>query len=196
MRLTFERVWELDGEWRRQYINVLSWPFLTYFSYSFKHQGQKRKSGKDKDFVMSSAHNCRSLRASSTKNIVVTIPQQIVTLFFNMRMKTRKRVTEKQFSICRQSKEYEVAASSRLLKIVGLFAKELYKRDDILYKRPIIWSSLLIVVIPYARTASTKHIVMHMGWLRLVGSFKLQVSFAEYRLFYRAPSISSRTLLV
>jgi len=23
-----------------------------------------------------------------------------------------------------------------------------------------------------------------MGWLRLVGSFKLQVSFAEYRLFY------------
>jgi len=25
-----------------------------------------------------------------------------------------------------------------------------------------------------------------MGWLRLVGSFKLQISFAEYRLFYRA----------
>jgi len=25
-----------------------------------------------------------------------------------------------------------------------------------------------------------------MGWLRLVGSIKLQVSFAEYRLFYRA----------
>jgi len=25
-----------------------------------------------------------------------------------------------------------------------------------------------------------------MGWLRLVGSLKLQVSFAEYRLFYRA----------
>ena len=25
-----------------------------------------------------------------------------------------------------------------------------------------------------------------MGWLRLVGSFKLQVSFAEYSLFYRA----------
>jgi len=27
---------------------------------------------------------------------------------------------------------------------------------------------------------------MYMGWLRLVGSFKLQVSFAEYGLFYRA----------
>ena len=26
----------------------------------------------------------------------------------------------------------------------------------------------------------------HMGWLRLVGSFKLHVSFAEYSLFYRA----------
>ena len=26
----------------------------------------------------------------------------------------------------------------------------------------------------------------HMGWLRLVGSIKLQVSFAEYSLFYRA----------
>ena len=25
-----------------------------------------------------------------------------------------------------------------------------------------------------------------MGWLRLVGSFKLQVSLAEYRLFYSA----------
>jgi len=27
---------------------------------------------------------------------------------------------------------------------------------------------------------------VHMGWLRLVGSLKIQVSFAEYRLFYRA----------
>ena len=27
---------------------------------------------------------------------------------------------------------------------------------------------------------------VHMGWLRLVGSIKLQVSFAEYSLFYRA----------
>jgi len=26
----------------------------------------------------------------------------------------------------------------------------------------------------------------HMGWLRLVGSLKLYVSFAEYSLFYRA----------
>jgi len=27
---------------------------------------------------------------------------------------------------------------------------------------------------------------IHMGWLRLVGSFKLYISFAEYSLFYRA----------
>ena len=40
----------------------------------------------------------------------------------------------------------------------------------------------------------------HMGWLRLVGSLKLQVSFAEYRLFYRALSqkrpIILRSLLI
>ena len=40
-----------------------------------------------------------------------------------------------------------------------------------------------------------------MGWLRLVGSLKLQVSFAEYRLFYRAllqkrPAILSSLLIV
>jgi len=29
-------------------------------------------------------------------------------------------------------------------------------------------------------------IIYGMGWLRLAGSFKLYVSFAEYRLFYRA----------
>ena len=30
------------------------------------------------------------------------------------------------------------------------------------------------------------HLAANMGWLRLVGSLKLQVAFAEYRLFYRA----------
>jgi len=30
------------------------------------------------------------------------------------------------------------------------------------------------------------YLLHDMGWLRLVGSLKLQVSFAEYRLFYRA----------
>ena len=40
-----------------------------------------------------------------------------------------------------------------------------------------------------------------MGWLRLVGSLKLQVSLAEYRLFYRAllqkrPMISRSLLIV
>jgi len=29
-------------------------------------------------------------------------------------------------------------------------------------------------------------LVVYMGWLQLVGSFKLSVSFAEYRVFYRA----------
>jgi len=29
-------------------------------------------------------------------------------------------------------------------------------------------------------------LTFNMGWLRLVGSLKLKVSFAEHRLFYRA----------
>jgi len=58
--------------------------------------------------------------------------------------------------------------------MTGLFCKEPYKRDYILQKRPII----LIVATPHA--------VLYVGWLRLVGSFKLQVFFAEYSVFYRA----------
>jgi len=58
---------------------------------------------------------------------------------------------------------------ARICKISGgcgklqvSFAKEPYKRDD-------VGKSLL-----------------NIGWLRLVGSLKLQVSFAEYIFFYRA----------
>ena len=32
----------------------------------------------------------------------------------------------------------------------------------------------------------SRQMVCAMGWLRSVGSIKLQVSFAEYRLFYEA----------
>ena len=31
-----------------------------------------------------------------------------------------------------------------------------------------------------------KSVIHYMGWLRLVGSLQFQVSFAKYRLFYRA----------
>jgi len=41
-----------------------------------------------------------------------------------------------------------VATISRLLKIMISFAKEPYKRDYILQKRPIILRSLLIVATP------------------------------------------------
>jgi len=38
-----------------------------------------------------------------------------------------------------------------------------------------------------SRTSHMSHASrLTMGWLRLVGSLKLQVSFAEYSLFYRA----------
>jgi len=43
------------------------------------------------------------------------------------------------------------ATISRLLKIIGLFCKELYTRDDILQKRPMILRSLLIVVTQYLK---------------------------------------------
>jgi len=45
---------------------------------------------------------------------------------------------------------YGLPATSSLLNIIGLFfAKETYKRDDILQKRLIILRSLLIVATPY-----------------------------------------------
>jgi len=48
-------------------------------------------------------------------------------------------------------KTYGVATISRLLKIItSSFAKEPYKRDCILQKRPIISRGLLIVDTPYA----------------------------------------------
>jgi len=50
---------------------------------------------------------------------------------------------------CWEQFEYGVAMTSRLLKIIGLFSKELYKRDYILQKRPIIFRSLLMVGTPY-----------------------------------------------
>jgi len=42
-----------------------------------------------------------------------------------------------------------VAMIRRLRKIIGPFAKEPFKRDNILNKRPIILRSLLIVATPY-----------------------------------------------
>ena len=43
----------------------------------------------------------------------------------------------------------------RLVGVIQLyvsFAKEPYKRDDILHKRPILFRSLLIVATPYAQS--------------------------------------------
>ena len=60
---------------------------------------------------------------------------------------------------------YGVATISKLLQIIGLFCKRA------LQKRRY--------------SAKDRH-KLTIGWLRLVSSFKLQVSFAEYTLFYRA----------
>ena len=45
---------------------------------------------------------------------------------------------------------YGVATISRMLKNIGLFCKELYKRDLYSAKRPVFWSILLIVATPYS----------------------------------------------
>ena len=92
-------------------------------------------------------------------------------------------------------------------KLYVSFAKEPYERHYILsatkalLKRCIRWSR------PRTQDAvgnDMDHMdrrSSHMGWLRLVGSLKLQVSFAEYRLFYRAllqkrPAILRSLLIV
>jgi len=68
------------------------------------------------------------------------------------------------------------------LQIVGSFkalvsfAKEPYKRDDILQKRPITLRSLLIVATPYLK-------VLSRVFISRVSKFCLET---EYRLFYRA----------
>jgi len=46
------------------------------------------------------------------------------------------------------------------LKLYVSFAKETYKRDEILQKRPMILRSLLIVATPYI---SLEHILMQHG---------------------------------
>ena len=69
------------------------------------------------------------------------------------------------------------------LENIGLFCRAL------LQKRPIFLRSLLMVATPYLKTceaANARKQMRGMGWLRLVGSLKLQVSLAEYHLFYRA----------
>ena len=49
-----------------------------------------------------------------------------------------------------RSSRYGLATIRRLLKIIGLFCKEPYKRDYILQKRPMLLRSLKIVTTPLA----------------------------------------------
>jgi len=44
------------------------------------------------------------------------------------------------------------------------------------------------LMLEVGEVVSKKKVNIYMGWLRLVGSIKLQVSFAEYSLFYRVLS--------
>jgi len=67
-----------------------------------------------------------------------------------------------------------------LLEIETYFRRALLKRNLKLYNESECAMMYESVSALYCTRVST------MGWLRLVRSFKLYVSFAEYRLFYRA----------
>jgi len=71
------------------------------------------------------------------------------------------------------------------LKLQVSFAEYRLFYRALLQKRPVILRSLLMVATPYLESEQPQSF-LSVGWLRLVGSLKLQVSFAEYRLFYRA----------
>ena len=74
------------------------------------------------------------------------------------------------------------------LKLQVSFAEYHLLYGALLQKRLVILRSLLIIATPEYKSKSTCVCVLNMyyGCLRLVGSLKLQVSVAEYSLFYRA----------
>jgi len=80
-----------------------------------------------------------------------------------------------------------------LLIVATPCAKEPYQRDFTLQKRPTILRSLLIVYCNHMGNIDdethycvSKDWCIAMGWLRLVSSLNLKVSFVEYSVFYRA----------
>jgi len=90
---------------------------------------------------------------------------------------------------------YGVATISRLLQIAGLFCKRAlkcrrYSAKETYYSKEPTHCSHTIHLNPHC--SHPIHLnpcifwVRIMVWLRLVGSLRLQVSFAEHRLFYRA----------
>ena len=76
------------------------------------------------------------------------------------------------------------------IKLQVSFAKDLYKRDYILQKRPIVLRSLLIVATPYVH--SLEQFILEYtsncatGWQRPLGCLKLQIIFRKRATNYRA----------
>jgi len=60
----------------------------------------------------------------------------------------------------------------------------MYRQENRLTKETDIQTQHPNITNSHLSTSQTPY--LNMGWLRLVGSLKLLVSFAEYRLFYRA----------
>jgi len=81
-----------------------------------------------------------------------------------------------------------VATISMLHKNIGLFCKRaLYSaKETYHFKEPTNRSHPIAENVMQQAVHSQRTWKIYMGWFRLVDSLKLQVSFAEYRLFYRA----------
>jgi len=71
------------------------------------------------------------------------------------------------------------------LKLSISFAEYRLFYRALLQKRPIFSGNLRVYPL-WCNTVDMLYLELYMGWLRLVGSLKLQVSFAKYRLFYKA----------
>ena len=110
-------------------------------------------------------HTCTNLSYISHESYGVAMIRRllnIIGLFCKRALQQRRYSTNISYM---RHETHGVATISRLLKIIRLFCKRA------LQKRRY--------------SAKDRHKVT-MGWLRLVGYLKLYVSFAEYRLFYRA----------
>jgi len=68
-----------------------------------------------------------------------------------------------------------------------LFLQVIFRKSD-LYLVALLWKMICNLGDPISLRHSVRSMCMQwlMEWLRLVGSSKLQVSFAEYSLFHRA----------
>ena len=89
-----------------------------------------------------------------------------------------------------------VVATPQLSRVCFSCNCDMERRHEDGFKCIYIFMYIYISVRIYrASNLESVSLAIAMGWLRLVGSSKLQVSFAEYSLFYRALLLKRRIIL-